>query len=113
MTEPEIDTRVVNLAGRDIVVRQLKDLQLLLMSRDAEILADEKSAPGRKLKAASFLMEAFESTIVGDGDLEYVQGAVRRGEVDLEALLAVMRVFREDAAPTKPVVKRGRPRKSV
>lgn len=112
MTEPVNNTRIATLAGRDIVVRPLKDLQLLLMSRDAEVLADDKAAPGRKLKAASFLMEAFESTIVGEGDLEYVQSAVRRGEIDLEALLTVMQVFREEA-PAKPVVKRGRPRKAA
>lgn len=107
------ETRIIPMKDRNIVVKQLKDIQLLLMSRDAELLGRDNVEPRQKLRAAGFIMDTFESAIVTEADREYVLGLARSGEIELEDMLVVLSAFREEEAPVKPVVRRGRPRKAT
>jgi hypothetical protein len=107
--DPGTQTRIVDVKGRSIVVRQLKDAQLILMGRDAATLSKPNVEPGRKLEVAGYIMDTFESTIVQPDDKAYVISLIRQGELELQDLLGFMTAFNEDAAPKKATVRRGRP----
>lgn len=109
MTDTATDTRVVDVKGRAIVVRQLKDAQLLLMSRDANLLTRADVSGGEKLKAAGWILETFESAIVQPDDKEYVLTLLRQGQVELADLIKFLSAFAETETAPKPVVRRGRP----
>lgn len=109
MTDTATDTRVIDVKGRAIVVRQLKDAQLLLMSRDAAILGKDDVAGGEKLQAAGWILDTFESAIVQKEDRDYVLTMIRQGNVELKDLLGFVSAFSEPEAAPKPVVRRGRP----
>lgn len=114
MTDTGTDTRIVDVKGRAIVVRQLKDAQLLLMGRDAAILQKGDVAPQRKLEVAGYILDIFESAIVQPDDHAYIMDLTRRGELELRDFLGFLSAFHDDepAPEPKPVVRRGRPRKS-
>jgi hypothetical protein len=109
MTDTATDTRLIEVKGRTIVVRQLKDAQLLLMSRDAAILGKEDVPGGEKLQAAGWILDTFESVIVQQEDKDYILGLIRKGDVELMDLLGFVSAFSEPEVAPKPVVRRGRP----
>jgi len=111
MTDPGNETRLVDVKGRTIVVKQLKDAQLLLMSRDAQLLAKDDVEPAAKVQAGAWILDAFESAIVQAEDKAYVLGLVRKGELELKDFLAFLTAFGETEVK-KPVVRRGRPPRS-
>lgn len=115
MADKEIDTRLVDVKGRSIVVKQLKDTQLLLMGRDAEVLDNPDADGRRKLRAAGYILDMFETAIVQQFDREYVMGLARSGDLELADFLGFLSAFEEKPAEEKkPVVRRGRPpRKSA
>lgn len=113
MTDNAPETRLVDIKGRIVVVKQLKDAQLLLLGRDAKKLDDPNVDARTKMEVSSGVLDMFESAIVQLADREYVMGLARRGEIELKDFLEFLTVFSENAEPAKPVVRRGRPRKSV
>ena len=115
MTDNQPETRLVDIKGRNIVVRQLKDAQLLLLGRDVRKLEDPNVTARDKLALASGVLDMFESVIVQPTDHEYVMTLTRKGELELEDFLEFLTAFKdkEPVEVTKPVVRRGRPPKSV
>lgn len=115
MTDNAPETRLVDVKGRTIVVKQLKDAQLLLMSRDQKVLEDPKVDDRTKLNVAGGVLDMFESVIVQAEDRAYVLALTRAGELELGDFVAFLSAFRveKEAEPVKPVVRRGRPRKAV
>jgi hypothetical protein len=114
MTNPEADIRLVDVKGRQVSIKQLKDAQLILMGRDAKVLGDEKADGARRLNAAGYIMDAFESAIVSQDDKDYVLGLTRQGELEIEDFVGFLSAFRAPSEDKKPVVRRGRPpRKSA
>jgi hypothetical protein len=110
MTDTATDTRVIDVKGRAIVVRQLKDAQILLMSRDAMTLGKEDVTGAEKLQAAGWILDTIESAIVQVKDREYVLDTIRRGGLEVKDLLGFVSVFvNTEDTPKKPVVRRGRP----
>jgi hypothetical protein len=92
----------------------LKDAQLLLLGRDARQLEDPKISNKDKLSIASGVLDMFESAIVQPSDHAYVLDLTRKGELELSDFLAFLTAFEDkEAEAPKPVVRRGRPRKSV
>lgn len=112
MTE---EIRPVDVKGRKINVRRLRDAQLLLLLRDAENMRREDVSLERKLKSGGYIMDIFESAIVEDADKDYVLRLVRQGDLEILDLTGMLSTFAEDEqdapVPAK-VVKRGRPRKT-
>lgn len=107
--DPGTDTRIVDVKGRAIVVRQLKDAQLMLLGRDAALLQKANILPSKKVEVAGYVMDAFESTIVQEDDKDYVFGLIRQGELEMTELIKFMSAFHEEEAPKKAAVRRGRP----
>lgn len=109
MTDPGNDTRLVDVKGRTVVVKQLKDAQLLLMSRDAQLLIKDDVTPAAKVEAGGWILDTFESAIVQAEDRAYVLKLVRQGELELKDFLGFLTAFQEPEVAKKPVVRRGRP----
>lgn len=107
--DPGIETRLLPLEDRQIVVRQLNETQLLLLGREARLLAQDRVDGDRKLKAAGTMMDLFEAAIVQEEDVDFVRDMVVKGKVDLKVLLSFLAVFQPE--PDKPRVRRGRPPK--
>lgn len=106
--DPGTETRIVDVKGRQVVVRSLKDAQLILMGRDATLLQKPNISGEKKLEASNYILETFESVIVQPEDVGYVHSLMRKGEIELSDLLSFMTAFHEEA-PKKPAVRRGRP----
>ena len=107
------DTRVIDIKGRQIVVRQLKDIQIMMLTREAQILSREDSVDlQRRLLAATRLVDILESAIVQTVDRQYVTDLSIKGELELSDLTGLVTAFVPEPEPAKPVVRRGRPPKT-
>jgi hypothetical protein len=113
MADNEPETRPVHIKGRDIQVKKLRDAQMVMIARDADLLGREDVDTRRKLDAVNSVMTMFESVIVSDEDKKYVIDLTRQGELDIADFMTFLTVFADEAPPKKPVVRRGRPRKAA
>jgi hypothetical protein len=113
MTDSGAETRLVPVKGRTIVVKKLTEGQMLLMSRDAGRLEDDKLDVSTKLRVAGGILDMFESVIVQQEDRDYVLDLTRKGEVDLPDFLEFLTAFKQEEPQPKVVARRGRPRKAV
>jgi hypothetical protein len=107
--DPGVQTRLLPVEDRQIVVRQLNDTQLLLLGRETQLLVKESTPSERKLKATGILMDLLEAAIVQEEDVEYIRDMIIKGKVDLKIMLTFVSVFKDE--PDKPRVRRGRPPK--
>lgn len=109
MTTPEDpgkETRLVDIKGRNIVVRQLTDAQLLLLGREARLAAKEDVEQHRRLAGVSRIFDILESAVVQEDDREYLLDLTVQGELQLSDLMGFITVFGEEKP--KPKVRRGR-----
>ena len=114
MTDTGTETQLIPIGDRTVVVKKLTDAQLLLLGRDVRKLEDENVPSRDKLDIASGVLDMFESTLVQKADHEYVMGLTRAGQLELKDFVSFLTSFEEpEAEIVKPVVRRGRPRKSV
>jgi site-specific recombinase len=115
MTQPDPgrDTRLVQIKDRQVVARRLKEAQLLLMNREAQLVTRADLPMERRLKGAATLMDILESAIVQESDRTWLTDLNVKGELELSDLMEVLTVFAEDKTDEKPVVRRGRPRKTA
>jgi len=114
--DPGKETRLVDVKGRQVVVRRLTDAQYILMAREAKMLKRSDIGGERKMDATSRIFEILESGIVQDDDREYVVNLVAAGKVEISDLLALATVFAtatETEVDDKPKVRRGRPPRAV
>lgn len=107
------ETRLIEIKGRQVVVRKLQDVQILFLTREAQILTRPGVPKERLLLGATRLMDILESAIVQDSDREYVTDLAIRGDLELSDLFEVLAAFRDQKAEAKPAVRRGRPRKAT
>jgi hypothetical protein len=106
------DTRLIEIKGRQSVVRQLKEIQLMAMAREAQLLTRPEGVDvQRKLLAITRLMDILESAVVQAVDRQYVIDLSLKGDLEVGDLMKVITIFAE-VEPTKPVVRRGRPPKT-
>ena len=105
--DPGKDTRIVSVKGRNIVVRQLTDAQLMLMSREARLAAKEDTDPSRRLTGAGRILDILESTVVQEEDREYLLDLTVAGDLELKDLMGFITAF-QDEEEAKPRVRRGR-----
>jgi len=105
----KIETRSVDIKGRDIQVKRPADAQLALLSREARLLDRENVDSSRKMQAVGRMFDIFESWVVSDDDREYLVDLVVQGDLELGDLIGIISVFRPDEEEqSKPTVRRGR-----
>ena len=111
MTEPDggLQTRILDLKGRSIVVRELKDAQLILMAREARKLQRSDVANADKITSVGYMFDILESAVVQEEDRKYLIDLVVAGDLELKELLPIVTAFGEEEE--KPRVRRGRPAK--
>jgi hypothetical protein len=109
MTDLGVDTRLVPVGDRQVVVRKLTEAQLGLMGREAGILSDSRAENARKLKAIGRVMDLLEQAVVQEDDREFIVQLNIKGELTMGTLLSFVNVFYEEE---KVAVRRGRPRAS-
>jgi hypothetical protein len=108
MTTPEDpgkDTRIVDVRGRNIVVRQLTDAQLLLLGREARVGSKEDTDPQRRLAAIGRVFDILESSVIQEEDREYLLDLTVSGDLMLQDMLSFINAFADE---DKPKVRRGR-----
>jgi hypothetical protein len=109
MTTPEDpgkETRIVDVKGRNIVVRQLTDAQLLLLGREARLAAKDDVEQTRRLAGVGRIFDILESAVVQEEDREYLLDLTVQGDLHLSDLMSFITVFGEPQS--KPRVRRGR-----
>lgn len=106
--DPGRETRVYDLLGRSIVVRQLLDSQIGLLQREQSILVNPNVELERKVRSTQLVMKVLLSMVVQPDDADYVDELIADGEIELSDLFQMMALFREEKAPAKPRVQRGR-----
>lgn len=109
MTQPDAgrETRLVDIKGRQVVVRMLLDAQLLLMTRESRILQQADASNARKVAGAARMFDILESMVVQDEDREYVSDLIAAGDLELKDLTEFISSFKPE--DEKPKVRRGRP----
>lgn len=110
--DPGRETRIVPIKGRQVVVRALKETQMLLLARDAQMVQRDNVDGARKLAAIARMMEVLESAIVQSEDREFITDLQVSGELEIKDLFSVLTVFAPDGDAPKVGVRRGRPRKT-
>ena len=106
--DPGKDTRLVDIKGRNIVIRQLVDAQMVLMAREAKLLQKDGIDNERKMSAIARMFDMLESAVVQQEDRDYLLDLVVAGQLELNDLMSFLTVFTEEEAE-KPKVRRGRP----
>lgn len=109
MTSPEDpgkETQLVPVKGRNIVVRQLTDAQLLLFGREARLASKNDTDPERRLSGIARIFDILESAVVQDEDREYLMDLTVQGELQLKDLMDFLTIFSD--GEEKPKVRRGR-----
>lgn len=104
--DPGRETRIVDVRGKNIVVRMLTDAQLLLMAREARLAQAPDSESNRRLVAISRIFDILETAIVQDSDREYCLDLAIKGDLTLGDMLGFINAFTDEEA--KPRVRRGR-----
>lgn len=107
--DPGLDTRIVPVHGRNIVVRQLVDTQMMLLNRGARLLQRSDLDRDNKMAAVDRMFTILESVVVQPEDREYLENLMAEGKVAIKDMLGFISAFSEDQEEEKPKVRRGRP----
>lgn len=107
--DPGLDTRIVPVQGRNVVVRQLIDTQLMLLNRGARLLQRDDLDRENKLATVDRMFTILESAVVQPEDLEFLEDLMAEGKLGLRDLLGFVTAFNDDEVENKPKVRRGRP----
>lgn len=110
MTNPEDpgkETRIVDVKGRNVVVRQLTDAQYLLLARESRLAMKESDDSLRRVTAIGRVFDILESVVIQGEDKEYLLDLTVAGDLELKDLMSFISAFSEEEEP-KPKVRRGR-----
>jgi hypothetical protein len=111
MTEPDEgrQTRIVPVAGRSIVVKQMTDMQLLHLGRMASILRSDEVESDQKVAVAGKMLKILHSC-VSAADQEFLEEQEMIGNLTLRQMVGFVNAFQEpeDAPATVSRPKRGR-----
>jgi hypothetical protein len=106
--DPGRETQIVDMHGRNVVVRKLADTQVMLLARESKILQRDDVGMDRKLDGIDRMFAILESVVVQAEDKKYMQDLMTTGDLDLRELVSFVTVF-EASEDEKPVrVRRGR-----
>ena len=104
----KIETRPVDVRGREILVKQLNDAQLMLLLREAKLVQKEGVEAGRRLTAIGRLFDILESVVISEDDREYLTDLTVAGDLALSDLLGFINAFATEVEQSKPTVRRAR-----
>ena len=104
--DPGKDTRVVDVNGRSVVVKAPNDAQIMLMSQQGNVVANDRAKPADRMAAAGTLMNILSALIVQDDDRDYVKDEIIAGKLDMAGMTPFITAFQDKAKP--PAVRRGR-----
>jgi hypothetical protein len=108
--DPGRETRIVPVQGRNIVIRQLIDTQMMLLNRGARLLQRDDIDKEHKLATVDRMLTILESVVVQPEDSEYMEDLMARGKLGLKELMSFVTAFNDEQQPAeKPKVRRGRP----
>jgi len=131
MTEPDMTqldneledyvrrTATITLAGLQLEIKELVDVQLMHLARYARILMRDGVPRGQKFEAMEQMLNILHKCVVDPQQLQELLDLEYAGEVTMKDMLVFGRHFvdqdRQAAATAPPAVakRRGRPRKSV
>jgi hypothetical protein len=109
--DPGRETRLVEVKGRQIVIRQLTEMQMLLLAREARKVSNPNGDGTTRMNSAARIMDILESAVVQPEDVEYLIDLNLQGDLTIGDMMGFVTAFTEEAKPVK--VARGRPRKRV
>jgi hypothetical protein len=109
-SDPGRSTRIVPVHGRNIVIRQLVDTQLMLLNRSARILQRTDVDAETKGTTVDRMFMILENQVVQPEDREFLEDLMAEGKLDLRELLSFVSIFNEDSddVDTKLKVRRAR-----
>jgi len=105
MTDNGRETRVVPVAGRSIVVKQLTETQMLHLMRHSKILASDQVDNELKIDSMDRMLKILNSVCTQDTDRDWLVEAQESGDVDLKDMIGWVNAFKDEE---KPTVRRGR-----
>lgn len=109
--DAEVQTRLVPVGERTIVVKKLTKIQMAIMLRGVRILRSNVDDDKKHVVVDEFL-QILDSVVVGPEDKAYVRELQLTGGLDVEDMVSWVSVFEEeDGAEKKPTVRRGRARR--
>lgn len=107
--DPGKETRLIEVKGRQIVVRQLNEAQIMLMAREARTVGKADVSGAQKMVSAGRIMDILESAVVQQEDKDYLMELTIVGDLEMADLTQVVTVFGEEQV--KPRVRRGAARR--
>lgn len=113
MTEPAgtedtgTPTQIVEMHGKNVVVRRLTDAQMLQLQYEAQMMQSDDVDIARKQKAISRMHRALLGILVQPSDQDYAEDLMIDGHLQLEDLLAIVVNFSAGEAERRPKVRRG------
>jgi hypothetical protein len=111
-TEPRVLT--VTLAGHEFQIKELTELQVMLLARCARLLSKDNVGWDAKSEAMDRMFNILHSRLVNQEQLSFLEGLEEQGDVSLRDLQEFVKAFNVQDKPAEPVVRRrGRPRKSL
>lgn len=108
--DPGRETQIVDVHGRNIVIKRLVDTQVMLLAREAKILQRDDISVDRKLDGIDRMFAILESVVVSQPDKDYMNQLMTNGELDLRELVSFVTTFEvpEGDETPKVQVRRGR-----
>jgi hypothetical protein len=108
--DPGRETQIVDVRGRNILIKKLNDTQIMLLAREAKVLQRDDISADRKMDGIDRMLFILESVVADGSDREYMQDLMMKGELDLRELISFVTAFEAVDGEGKPVarVRRGR-----
>lgn len=104
--DPGVETRIVDIKGRQVVVRELTDMQMMLMLREMKVAQDRDTDNMRRLNGIATCYDILESAIIQEEDRQFLVKLVKNREIELKDMMEVFSAFQDQEKPT--AVRRGR-----
>jgi hypothetical protein len=100
-------TEIVPVQGRNVVIRELRDLQIMHLGRLASILSNGNVDNGTKMEATAQMLDILHTVVVQDDDRKFLVKAEMDGEIGLDDLMEFVNAFPDESdTEEKPAVKR-------
>jgi hypothetical protein len=110
--DPGKQTQIIDVKGRNVVIRELNDAQLVLMAREARLATKDDIDIHRRMAAVGRIFDILESCVVQEEDRDYLMDLTVKGSLELKDMMDFIAAFAPEEV-AKPRVRRGRPAKRI
>lgn len=108
-----MEQKTITIKDREILVQQLNDAQVALMVRELNRARKPGTPAQEALSSMGRVMDLFEAAVVGQEDKDYLTDLTIAGQLRMSDLIPVLSTFYDEGTDeAKPVVRRGRPKRS-